>query len=323
MVQIVWLIAGALVGAGLMYAVQTKRRMKELTTLEKQMERMLRGETIRAEHAGEDLLIAKAEHQLVRLQEILQGGKAEAEQSRDEIQKLISQIAHQLRTPLTNVQTYTELLKKQEERQAGGPEAAAHKGRAEERELVQALEESGNQLGFLVESFIKMSRIEQQIIQIRRTETDLLKTIRNTFGQIQNQAEEKEIEFAIDLPREANYPHDANWLGEAFYNILENAVKYSDPKGTIEVSLTGSEMFWKLGVRDYGIGMEVNEENKIFQRFYRGERVGTRAGLGIGLYIAREIVGQHGGFLTAKREEPGLRMEMQLPHPVPDLLEVC
>ena len=77
--------------------------------------------------------------------------------------------------------------------------------------------------------------------------------------------------------------------------------------------MTESEMFLKVRVRDYGIGIEEGEEGQIFKRFYRGRRVTAQEGFGLGLYLAREIVGRHGGFLAARREEPGLTMEMNLP----------
>ena len=180
-------------------------------------------------------------------------------------------------------------------------------------EYLEALEESEKKLRFLVESFVKMSRLEQRVIQIRKEETNLLKTVQNVFGQIQNRAEEKGICFEIAFPEKAIYAHDPNWLGEALYNILDNAVKYSSCGGRIEVSLRQNEMLLKLSVRDYGIGIDPGEENRIFQRFYRGKRVTNQEGFGIGLYLTRQIVNLHGGFVTARRMQPGLLIEINLP----------
>ena len=159
----------------------------------------------------------------------------------------------------------------------------------------------------------EMARLEQHIIQIRKDEMDLLKTVQNAFGQIQNRAEEKGIRFQIRMPERAVCAHDPNWLGEALFNILDNAVKYSAPGGSIEVTLQQNEMFTKFQVRDHGLGIEAGEENQIFQRFYRGRRVTVQEGFGIGLYLAREIIRLHGGFVTAKRMEPGLLIEVDLP----------
>ena len=90
-------------------------------------------------------------------------------------------------------------------------------------------------------------------------------------------------------------------------------MKYSAPGGSIEVTLQQNEMFTKFQVRDHGLGIEAGEENQIFRRFYRGRRVNVQEGFGLGLYLAREIIRLHGGFVTAKRMEPGLLIEVDLP----------
>ena len=104
------------------------------------------------------------------------------------------------------------------------------------------------------------------------------------------------------MPDQAVCAHDPNWLGEALFNILDNAVKYSAPGCSIEVRLQQNEMFTKF-----------QEENQIIRRFYRGSRVTVQEGFGIGLYLAREVIRLHGGFVTAKRMDPGLLIEVNLP----------
>ena len=161
--------AGLGIGAGVMYRIQRRQRTQELKEIEKTAEDIMNGQTLQASASGEETLYGRIEHQLVRVQEMLQGRADEAEKSRDEIQKLISEIAHQMRTPLTNLETYTGLLKERLE--------ADREKRIRTEQLLDytaALEESGRKLNFLTESFIKMSRLEQGIIQIRKEETDLL-----------------------------------------------------------------------------------------------------------------------------------------------------
>ena len=158
-----------------------------------------------------------------------------------------------------------------------------------------------------------MSRLEHHIIQIRKEDADILRTVRNALGQIHSQAEEKGIAFEVTLPGAAACLHDPNWLGEAVYNLLDNAVKYSLPDGRVEVTVSVNEMFLKIQVRDFGIGIEPGEENALFQRFYRGKRVTAQEGFGIGLYLAREIVNLHGGFIAVRRMREGIMMEIDLP----------
>ena len=305
---------GIITGGSIIYIRQRKLRMEELRKAAAMTEDILAGRKLRASAPGDELLLARIENQLVRIQEVLDGRRKEAEKSRDEIQKLISEIAHQMRTPLTNIESYTGFLKNMTETAEQNLEGEAS-GSNEKIGLqyISALEVSEKKLHFLVDSFVKMARLEQHIIQIHQNEKDLLKTIHNTFGQIQNRAEEKQIRFHITMPKQALCVHDSNWLSEAVFNILDNAVKYSEPGGTVEVSLKQNELYMKLQVRDYGIGIEEGEENQIFRRFYRGRRVTVQEGLGIGLYLAREIMNLHGGFMTAKKMDPGLLNEVNLP----------
>ena len=305
---------GIITGGSIIYIRQRKLRMEELRKAAAMTEDILAGRRLRTSAPGDELLLARIENQLVRIQEVLDGRRKEAEKSRDEIQKLISEIAHQMRTPLTNIESYTGFLKNITETAEQNLEGEAS-GSNEKIGLqyISALEVSEKKLHFLVDSFVKMARLEQHIIQIHKNEKDLLKTIQNTFGQIQNRAEEKQIRFHITMPKQALCVHDSNWLSEAVFNILDNAVKYSEPGGTVEVSLKQNELYMKLQVRDYGIGIEEGEENQIFRRFYRGRRVTVQEGLGIGLYLAREIMNLHGGFMTAKKMDPGLLIEVNLP----------
>ena len=241
----------------------------------------------------------------MRVQESMQGRTDAAERSRDEIKRLISEIAHQMRTPLANVETYLGLMLDGLTEEDLSEETAA--------EYADAMKRSAEKLHFLAENFIKMSRLEHHIIQIRKEDADILRTVRNALGQIHSQAEEKGIVFEVTLPGAAACLHDPNWLGEAVYNLLDNAVKYSLPDGRVEVTVSVNEMFLKIQVRDFGIGIEPGEENALFQRFYRGKRVTAQEGFGIGLYLAREIVNLHGGFIAVRRMREGIMMEIDLP----------
>ena len=291
---VVAVTTGVILGGTAIYVYQGKCRQKELKLLAECMEKILREEKIRETKAGEETLYARLESRLVRIQEMLNGRTEAAEKSKDEIQKLISEIAHQMRTPLANIRTYQELL--EEEWSKTGTKTDENVDN-----YLNAMRSGEQQLEFLTEGFVKMSRLEQNMIQVRKEET--------------KRAEEKQIAFRIELPQEVNCPHDANWLGEAIDNILDNTVKYSQIGGTIEMIVQKNEMCAKILVKDNGLGIEKGEEHKVFQRFYRGKNVTTQKGYGIGLYLARKIISLHGGYIIAKSRYPenGLMMEINLP----------
>lgn len=157
---VVAVTAGVILGGTAIYVYQGKCRQKELKLLAECMEKILREEKIRETKAGEETLYARLESRLVRIQEMLNGRTEAAEKSKDEIQKLISEIAHQMRTPLANIRTYQELLE----------EEWSKTGQREKNvdNYLNAMRSGEQQLEFLTEGFVKMSRLEQNMIQIRK-----------------------------------------------------------------------------------------------------------------------------------------------------------
>lgn len=296
------LAAGVLSGAAAAGMIEKRRRQEELKSISEWTEWILDGVRIPPSVSGQETMLSRIEHQMIRVQEMLWGQKEAAEHSRDEIKRLISEIAHQMRTPLTNLETYTGFLQEvlEEEDLPGAM-------------YVSAIQDSQGKLKFLTENFIKMSRLEQQVIQLRKEEEDLAGTVRNALGHIQSRAGEKQIDFQIFLLPDVSYPHDRNWMEEAIYNLLDNGVKYTQTGGKIRVEMLDQELFVKIRIKDNGPGIQEGEEALIFQRFYRGKKVTAQPGFGIGLYLSREIIRLHGGMLTARRRMPGLELEICLP----------
>ena len=251
------LLIGFILGGSTVYLVENHLRAKEMNKIYKLTESLINGNELDGSDIGKETLYSKTSNQLIRLQEMLEGRRKEAEKSRYEIQKLISEIAHQLRTPLSNIKNYTELLQ----------ESLNETHEVLNAEYMKDLRTSEEQLCFLVESFIKTARLEQGIIQVHTQKENLVETILNALGQIQKKAEEKDIFFQVELSEKIICEHDKNWMCEAFYNVFDNAVKYSKNNSTINITMKQTEMFYKIQVRDYGIGIRDGEENKIFKDF--------------------------------------------------------
>lgn len=297
------LLVGIILGGSVVYLFENHFRTNEMNKIYKIAESLINGNELVDFDIGKETLYSKTANQLIRLQEMLDGRRKEAEKSQYEIQKLISEIAHQLRTPLANIKNYTELLQ----------ESLDETQEVLNTEYMKDLRTSEEQLCFLVESFIKTARLEQGIIQVHMQKENLVETILNALGQIQKKAEDKGIFFQVELPEKIICEHDKNWMCEAFYNVFDNAVKYSKSNSTIDITMKQTEMFYKIQIRDYGIGIKDGEENKIFQRFYRGEQARGQEGCGIGLYLSREIVLLQKGMIKAKQMNPGFLIEVNLP----------
>lgn len=300
---------------------------KEMEELSAALESLINGERPSLDRISEDTLPSKIRSQILRLNDKMRGSEQALLKEREEIRGLIADTAHQLRTPLANMESYLSLLKADLERRTGTSESIRMEDQAY---YIRAIAESEEKIRFLTESFIRMARLENGIIQIRKDSWDVEETLLGSILQAKKAADEKQIEIRLAMSGESGRTkktsgrekgkeagsavlHDPRWLGEAVFNLLDNSIKYSPEGSTIHVSTVKNEMFFRIEVRDEGTGIEEGEENLIFRRFYRGKRVNGQNGFGLGLYLSREIVQRHGGFMKVKRLEPGLSVGIYLP----------
>lgn len=250
----------------------------------------------------EDTIFSKLQYQTIKLANILNAKNKQMENERNEIKSLVSDIAHQLKTPLTNLKMYGEFFK---------DESLSSEERKEFSDIMNL---SLDRLTFLVESMIKMSRLESGVINLRSEINDLNDTVIHAISQVQKKAIEKNIDIELFQKDKIKILHDKNWISEAIFNILENGVKYTPSNGKIKVSIQSYEMFVRIDVEDNGIGIKEEEIPKIFTRFYRGNNVGNTEGIGIGLYLTRSIISKHGGYIQVMSSESGSRFSVFLPN---------
>ncbi|MCC3865917.1 HAMP domain-containing histidine kinase [Terrisporobacter petrolearius] len=241
----------------------------------------------------DDSLFSKLQHQTLRLTNILKTQNSKIEEDKNEIKSLISDIAHQLKTPLTNMKMYSEFLQ---------DEDLTKKERQEFNEIILL---SLDKLCFLVENMIKMSRLESSVISINQKYEDLNDTILMAITQLHKKAEMKNIHIDFRQKDKVNLYHDKKWTCEAIFNIIENAIKYSKENSKINIAIQKYEMFTRIDIEDHGIGIKEEEIPKIFSRFYRGQNVQDKEGIGIGLYLSRQIITKQDGYIKVKSQDTG------------------
>ena len=203
---------------------------------------------------------------------------------RQSIQELVSDISHQVKTPAANIRLYGELL---EERLDG-----------EDRDLVRHLLNETELLEFLIQSLVKMSRLEADTIQLLPENQPLLPLL----SDIEERGLEKQLRRRITLAKagwdqEIRAVFDRKWTAEAVYNILDNAYKYSPEGSTVTIGLEEYNLFTRIRITDQGPGVTTDEVPLLFDRFYRSPRFKDREGVGLGLSLAREIIRKEGGYI--------------------------
>lgn len=225
------------------------------------------------------------------------------QRQRESIQRLLSDISHQTKTPLANLKLYSSLLMEEELT-------------PRQREQAQVIFQQSEKLSFLIETLVKLSRLETDVLAVTPKSQPLSTLLERAASQAKAAAEQKGIALQLHLQQQAEMRalYDLRWTAEALGNLLDNAVKYTPPDGCIQVSATQYELFCRIDVRDNGIGVAEEEQAQIFGRFYRGRQVREQEGLGIGLYLAREIAQKQGGYLKlSSRPGQGSTFSLYLP----------
>lgn len=225
------------------------------------------------------------------------------QRQRESIQRLLSDISHQTKTPLANLKLYSSLLMEEELT-------------PRQREQAQVIFQQSEKLSFLIETLVKLSRLETDVLAVTPKLQPLAPLLERAVSQAKAAAEQKGIALQLHLQQQAEMKalYDLRWTAEALGNLLDNAVKYTPPGGCIQVSVTQYELFCRIDVHDNGIGIAEEEQAQIFGRFYRGRQVREQEGLGIGLYLAREIAQKQGGYLKlSSRPGQGSTFSLYLP----------
>jgi len=220
----------------------------------------------------EENLFFKINYRLAHLYDVLRENRESIAKERADLQELISDISHQVKTPVSNLKMINATL------------------------LEQPVPEE-KQRDFLMQSMIKTSRLETGVISLDRRMQPLYDTLAAALGGILLNAERKKIHVSVDCPEDIALAHDRKWTSEAMFNILDNAVKYTPAGGDIQVSVQSWEFHVKIDITDSGKGIAESRQGIIFKRFYREEEVHDVEGIGIGLYLAREIITMQGGYI--------------------------
>lgn len=201
---------------------------------------------------------------------------------KDRINALIADISHQTKTPIANLLLYSELLREEELS-------------ASARTNVDALYSQSEKLRFLIDSLVKLSRLENGIITLSPQHTPLQPMLQSIVEQYTINANEKGLSIQLQ-DTDISAIFDPKWTTEALANIVDNAIKYTEA-GIITISVTSYEMFVKIDITDTGVGIPESEYPKIFARFYRSANIQEQEGVGIGLYLARQIISDEGGYI--------------------------
>ena len=257
------------------YRHRTRRIMENLNRM---LDIAMQGDF--TEEYFDESMLSSVETKLAHYLTVSATSAKNVQAEKDKIKTLIADISHQTKTPIANILLYTQLL----------------------REQPLPEESQSRKLQILIDALVKTSRLESGIIALRPSAGNLASVIQSAVSQLAPKAEEKGISIVAESI-DADAVFDSKWTEEAIFNLLDNAVKYTPSGGEVRVSVTSYELFSAIHIRDTGPGIPEEEQPKVFQRFYRGMEHRNEEGVGIGLYLVRQIAEGQGGYVKVISEK--------------------
>ena len=269
------LLALAVVAYDRWRTVRTMRRLDDMLTA------AMNGSF--SEKSFDESCLSALESRLARYLAASALSERNVQEQKDQISALISDISHQTKTPVANLQLYAQLLSEQPLTPQGKDCAAAISAQAEK-------------LQSLIEALVKTSRLETGILALHPQLGEITPVVERAAAQYAPKAAEKGI-ILTTRQAEGSAVFDLKWTEEAVCNLLDNALKYTPSGGTVTVEVKNYELFSAIRVSDTGPGIPEAEQAKIFGRFYRAPGAYQAEGVGIGLYLTRQIAEKQGGYV--------------------------
>ncbi|MDR3072146.1 MAG: HAMP domain-containing histidine kinase [Clostridiales Family XIII bacterium] len=233
----------------------------------------------------DESLVSKIESKMARFLEQSRLRREQIEGEQEHVRSFISDISHQLKTPLANIVLYAQLLREQ--------------NLTDEQSILAGQITAGTEkLNFLIQALVKTSRLESGIVKLAPKPGDVYELIKTAATDCEPLVDRKKMKLSVAVgtaPIMALF--DARWCVEALFNMIDNAVKYTPENGSISISVSEYEMFVRIDITDTGRGIREEDLPKIFGRFWRAAESADSPGVGIGLYLAREIITTQGGYI--------------------------
>ncbi len=261
--------------------------------MEELINKIQEGEILTKNNLYEETLSSKTKSELLRLSDICRNERNNSLMQKQEIQQMVSDISHQLKTPITNIIMYQDMLISQKSRNQTKSD--------EEENWLRIMQNQVKKLDFLVQDLLKMSRLESSMITLVIKEEKLYQCIAEAVAQVTRKIREKHLELHVECQEDILLPMDMKWMTEAIGNVLDNAVKYSPYCGHVNITVSNLELFIRVDICDEGPGVEEEYFADIFKRFWRAPNMHKEEGAGIGLYLTREILTRQGGYCKVSK----------------------
>ncbi|HMK51393.1 MAG TPA: ATP-binding protein, partial [Thermodesulfobacteriota bacterium] len=204
-----------------------------------------------------------------------------------EIKEISDNIAHDLRSPITRIRGTAEVT------------LTTGKSLNDYENMAASTIEECDHLLDMINTMLMISKTESGVHKLSLEEIDLATLVREACELFKPTAEDKDISLTFDIPKPIHFMGDIQMIQRMISNLLDNAIKYTPPGGSVTASMNENDTHVVVSVKDTGCGISANDLPRIFERFYRCDQSRSQSGIGLGLSLARAIARAHGGDITA------------------------
>lgn len=271
----------------LMYFFFRRKYIKFTSSVEQQIDSFING-NFDKKNINEENLESKINSKLYKLGNVMKAQLEQSNNSKNEVQEMVSDITHQIKTPISNIRMYSDTIVNND------------LTKEKEREFLKVISSQVDKLEFLLDSLTKMSRLETNMLVLNKESSKIIECLEEAKRQSDPLAEKKNISIEITGDTKTIVKYDKKWTLEAICNLIENAIKYTNENGKIVINLEKLESFLKIDIIDNGIGIDSKNINNIFKRFFREQKVHSIEGVGIGLYLSKNIIELQNGYIKVK-----------------------
>jgi len=273
------------------------KRIKEITIYSQRVLQKDYSLDIRDNAEGD---ISNLKNEIYKLTVMLKEQAQQQAEDKERLATALSDISHQLKTPMTSLFVMTDLLK-----QDNIPYEKKH-------EFMDTIHNQLDRINWLVSSLLTLSKLDAQAIKMKREKHHLTRLVKAAIEPVAIPAELKNININIEKS-DAIFWGDFYWSREALVNILKNCIEHTGEGGTIDISFEENRLYSELRIKDNGEGISKEDIKHVFKRFYKGENA-SEGNVGIGLAMARSIIREQGGdIICSSKKGIGTKFTVKWP----------